>query len=111
MLEKIANIYIIINNDSVVEFRAIAYEMEGGDDTKINFLKGKAKDDFKGAFHFDAPQDKNGAFLKYKKFARLEQHGLQYSLFEEIFEKLELPERPIICVTPVVEGKILAENK
>ncbi len=37
MNEIILNIYLIINNGIVVEFRAVAYEREGGDDNKINF--------------------------------------------------------------------------
>ncbi len=39
MNETILNIYLVINDGQVVEFRAMAYEMEGGDDRKIDFLK------------------------------------------------------------------------
>jgi len=108
MLEIILNIYLIINKGFVEEFRAIGYEMEGGDDNKIKFLKRKAKEDFISAYHFDAPTDKNGNFMKYKKFARLEERGRQFELFEEIFSSFKIPEKPLICVTPVVDGKILA---
>lgn len=102
MFEKIANIWLIINNNFVVEFRALAYEMEGGDDNKIKFLKEKANEDFNAAFRFDAPKNKKGEFMTYRKFSSLEKHGMQFQLFEEIFDKLELPERPLICVTPIV---------
>ncbi|MFO7447280.1 MAG: hypothetical protein R6W90_13000 [Ignavibacteriaceae bacterium] len=108
MLETILNIYLVINNGFVEEFRAIGYEIEGGDDNKINFLKSKAKEDFPSAYHFDAPSDKFGRFMKYKKFARLEERGRQFELFEEIFSNFNVPEKPLICVTPVVDGKILA---
>ncbi len=108
--EIILNIYLIINDDYVVEFRAAAYEKEGGDDYKIKFLKGRAATDLDNAFRFDAPSDRNGNFMKYKKFARLEQRGKQYQLFEEIFSRFEVPEHPLVCVTPVVDGKILAED-
>lgn len=46
--------------------------------------------------------------MKYSKFSRLEQHGMQFRLFEEIFQKFDVPERPLVCVTPVVDGEILA---
>lgn len=105
MFEKIANIWLIINNDFVVEFRALAYEMEGGDDNKIKFLKEHAKEDFKAAFHFDSPKNKSDEFMKYRKFSSLEKQGMQFQLFEEIFEKFDLPASPLICVTPVVNGK------
>ncbi|MHB1687489.1 MAG: hypothetical protein ACYCVH_08950 [Ignavibacteriaceae bacterium] len=107
MNEIILNIYLIINNGYVEEFRAVGYETEGGDDNKISFLKSKAAEDFPKAFHFDAPVNKKGKFMKYPKFAKLEKQGMQYQLFEEIFEKFEVPQNPLVCVTPVVDGKIL----
>ena len=108
MNEIILNIYIIINDNKVVEFRAVGYEKEGGDDRKINFLKSKAVEDFEKAYHFSAPSDKNGNFMPYRKFARLESRGRQFELFEEIFKNFNVPENPLICVTPVLDGKILA---
>lgn len=110
MNEIILNIYLIINRDFVEAFRAIAYETEGSDDNKIKFLKSKAEEDFSSAYHFDAPSDNHGNFMKYSKFARLEQRGRQFELFEEIFRRFKVPENPLICVTPVVDGKILAEK-
>ena len=75
MNEVILNIYLIINNDYVEEFRAVAYEMEGGDDNKIKFLKSKAAQDFNTSYHFSAPADRMGRYMKYRKFARLEEKG------------------------------------
>ena len=57
MNEVILNIYLIINDGNVVEFRAVAYEREGGDDRKMEFLKTKAVEDFEKAYHFNAPTD------------------------------------------------------
>ena len=108
MNEVILNIYLIINAGLVVEFKAFSYEIEGGDDYKINFLKKNTAADFSRAYHFDAPTDKNGNFMKYNKFARLEQRGKQFELFEEIFSSFKVPENPLICVTPVVDGIIFA---
>lgn len=111
MNEIILNIYLIIENDYVIEFRAAAYEMEGGDDNKIRFLKSKAEEDFQNAYHFDAPQNKQGKFMQYRKFAKLEDKGRQFELFEEIFQKFKVSQNPLICVTPVVDGKIISANK
>lgn len=109
MLEIILNIYLIINNGYVTGFKAKSYEMEGGDDNKIEFLKRRAKQDFENAYSFDAPQNKKGEYLSYRKFARLEHQGRHFELFEEIFRNFELPEKPLICVTPVIDGKIIGE--
>mgnify|MGYP001316322800 CR=1 FL=1 len=108
MLEIILNIYLVINNGFVVEFRAKGYEIEGGDDNKIKYLKERAAEDFGSAYHFPAPTDARGNFMKYNKFARLEQRGRHFELFEEIFSNFDIPEKPLICVTPVVDGEILA---
>jgi hypothetical protein len=110
MNEIILNIYLVIDDDLVVEFRVIAYEMEGGDDNKINFLKSRAKDDFNKAYHFDAPVNSNGKFMPYKKFSKLEKRGRQFELFEEIFSSFKVPQNPLICVTPVLDGKILSSE-
>ncbi len=110
MNEIILNIYLVINNDLVEEFRAVAYEREGGDDNKIKFLKSCAKEDFTKSYHFDAPTDKKGKFMSYRRFHKLEKRGMHFQLFEEIFSKFNLPEKPLICVTPVVDGEIYAEE-
>jgi hypothetical protein len=110
MKEVILNIYLIINKNYVEEFRAIGYEIEGGDDDKIKFLKSRAKEDFNSSYKFNAPSNKLGRFMKYYKFAKLEDKGKQYQLFEEIFTEFSVPEHPLICVTPVVDGKIIASS-
>lgn len=107
MDEIILNIFLIIENDFVTAFKAKAHQMEGGDDRKIRFLKDSVYSDFDGAGSFEAPVNEKGDFMKYKKFARLEQQGMQFQLFEEIFRFYGVPQNPIVCVTPVVNGKIL----
>jgi hypothetical protein len=47
--------------------------------------------------------------MPYKKFSKIESQGLQYKLFEEIFEKFGVPEKPLVCVTPVVDGEVWAK--
>jgi hypothetical protein len=106
MNEIILNIYLIINNGLVAGFAAVAYEKEGGDDNKIKFLKSRAKEDFNKAYKFDAPIDDKGQFMSYKRFHKFEKRGMHFQLFEEIFSKFNVPEHPLICVTPVVDGEI-----
>lgn len=108
MNEIILNIYLIINDGFVVEFRVVAYEKEGGDDRKIEFLKSKAVEDYNKSYRFEAPSDKYGKYMPYNKFSKLESRGKQFELFEEIFRNFSVPEKPLICVTPVVDGRILS---
>lgn len=109
MLETILNIYLIIDKNFVTAFKCKAYEHEGTDEAKIKYLKEHAKEDFTSSYHFDAPQNKDGEFMSYKKFSKIESQGLQYKLFEEIFRKFSVPEKPLICVTPVVDGEVWAK--
>lgn len=109
MLETILNIYLVIQNGFVAAFKVKAYEMEGGDDDKIKFLKSKAKEDFDSAYTFEAPSNEKGEFMSYSKFAKLEKQGMHFQLFEEIFSNFKIPENPLICVTPVVDGEIIGE--
>ena len=107
--ETILNIYLVIDNDYVTGFRAKAYKSDEGDNQKIEFLKKRAREDYQFAYRFDAPQNERGEFMKYKSFNRLESKGMHFQLFEEIFEKFDVPENPLVCVTPVVDEKIISE--
>lgn len=109
MNEIILNIYLIINNGLVEEFGVVSYEMEGGDDRKIEFLKSRARTDYPKAVKFDGPSDKNENFMSYNKFHKLEKRGMHFQLFEDIFQKYSVPENPMICVTPVVDGEIYSQ--
>lgn len=109
MQETILNIYLIIEDGKVISFKAKAYKHDDNDNIKIQYLKKHAKPDFDSAYIFDAPENKNGEFISYDEFAKLEKAGRQFELFEEIFSEFEVPENPLICVTPVVNGEIVSE--
>lgn len=110
MAETILNIYLVINDGNVTAFRVKNYQIDGTDKEKILFLKSNAKNDFATAETFNAPVNKFGRFMPYKKFSKLESQGMQYRLFEEIFEKYEVLQNPLVCVTPVVDGDVWAQN-
>jgi len=46
MNEIILNIYLVINNNLVESFKAVSYEKEGSDDSKIEYLKSHAIEDY-----------------------------------------------------------------
>jgi len=110
MAEKILNLYIVIEQGTIEEFRACSYEIAGNDEEKISFLKKNAANDFLSSFKFDPPVSNSGKKMKYKQFFRLEKQGKQFLLFEEIFQKFQVPDSPLVCLTPVVDGKILSSN-
>ncbi len=107
MTEKIVNIYLIIEGNYITEIKAIAYEKDGSDSEKIEFLKSQAENDLNRAINFDTPQNNKGELMTFKEFNKLSKYGNEYKLFEMIFEYFELPENPLICVNPIVDGKIM----
>ena len=110
MEETILNIYLLINDELVTGFKAKPHKLTGTDDEKIDFLKRNAKLDFDTAIQFDPPIDKSGRFMSYSRFAKLEKQGMHFNLFEEIFTKFEVPDKPLICVTPIVDGDFYGEE-
>ncbi len=108
-METILNIYLVIENNFIVSFKAKAYEQEGSDEDKIKFLKENARKDFDSAYSFDAPRNKKGDLMKYSRFAKFEKQGMQFTFFEEIFDRFKMPQNPLVCVTPVLDGKILSQ--
>lgn len=110
MEEIILNIYLVIEDNTVVAFRAKEYTKKGTDDEKIKFLKSVAAQDFESADEFGAPLDKNDKFMSYNRFAKFEKQGHHFQLFENIFKTYKVPENPLICVTPVTDGEILASE-
>ncbi len=111
MTETILNIYLVIDKGTVTSFRVMDYKHDGDDDEKIAFLKSRAGSDFDEAVSYNAPIDKNGNFMKYRRFSKFESQGMHFRLFENIFSDFDLPENPLICVTPVVDGEVWAAKK
>lgn len=109
-METILNIYLVIENERVTSLKAKGYEVSGSDEEKIAFLKSRAEEDYNSSVIFDAPANKDGKNMSYSAFAKLEKQGMHIRLFEEIFSSFNVPELPLICVTPVLDGEILAEK-
>jgi hypothetical protein len=105
--ETILNIYLIIDNNIVTGFRAQDYCIEGDDESKIIFLKDQVRGDYSGSALFEAPVDKKGRKMSYRNFSKLEKQGRHFELFERIFLKYDIPENPLVCVTPVVDGELV----
>lgn len=107
--EIILNIYLIIENGFISSVKAVSYNYSGNDEEKIRFLKLKAKTDLPAAKEFRAPVRNNKEQMSYKEFNKFERQGLQFRFFEDIFEEFNVPENPLVCLTPVVNGQIITE--
>ena len=106
MEENILNLYLIIEDDIITEVKAKSYYISGSEEEKIEFLKSKAEQDYQSATIYQAPINKKNKLMTYKQFNKLEKQGIQFQLFEHIFIEHNLPDIPLVCLTPVVNGQI-----
>ncbi len=96
MNEIILNIYLVINNGLVEEFRVVSYEMEGGDDRKIEFLKAHAKEDYPKALCL-MHLDKNEKFMSYKNFTNWKNEECIFNCLKKSFKDLVFQKIRYLC--------------
>lgn len=120
MTERIFNLYLFIqsrpaSSGIIQELGAMVHEHSGTDAEKIAFLQSQAKADLTEAQRFAVPEryvlvtansEATQSGLDYRGYERLVQGGRHLELFEEIFKAMNAPADPVICITPVVDGKI-----
>jgi hypothetical protein len=70
-------------------------------------LISRSEEDYSIAKIFHSPTNRFGKKMTYKHFSKLEKAGKQFQLFEEVFEFYNVPAEPLVCLTPVVDGKII----
>ena len=120
MNEKIFNLYLFMQSGSALpnlirELGAVAYDRDGTDDAKLAFLQEHAEDDLKAARRFPLPERytlvsastaATQTGLAYSGYEKLVQSGRYLEVFEEVFQAMDGPADPLICITPVVDGLI-----
>jgi hypothetical protein len=114
MIERIVNLFLFIQNDIIDELGAVIYEKSGADEEKIAFLQRQVDADSGKAERFPVPKrysiknpgtNKWESALHYEDFRRLARMGCEFEVFREVFQALNIPSTPLVCVTPIVEGK------
>lgn len=114
MTERIFNLFLFTQNDIINELGAVVHEKVGTDEEKLTFLQQQVSIDSEKARHFPVPRryliqdpDTNEwkSALHYENFRTLTQMGREFEVFREIFQALNIPSIPLVCMTPIVEGK------
>jgi len=100
----------------IQELGAAVHEWSGTDAEKIAFLQQQATEDLAEARCFPVPEryvlvavnsDATWNGLDYRGHEGLVQGGRHLELFEVIFQAMNASDDPLICITPVVDGKVL----
>lgn len=124
MAERIFNLYLFIQGghtppNFIRELGAAAHDRHGTDGAKIAFLQEQAGDDLKAARRFPLPERytllsagsaATQTGLAYSGYERLVRSGRHLEVFEEVFQAMDAPADPLICIMPVVDGVIRVED-
>ena len=121
MKEVILNLFLIINDDNLIEkIGAVAHEMDGDDNDKMSYLGVSVEKDLKNIKIFELPKNfhvvdverniRKERCISYGTFCELSRVGDE-RIFEEIYEYYKAPQSPLRCITPVKNGKITYEGR
>jgi len=119
MQEKLFNLFLFVTDDVIREIGAVRHKHSGTDAEKLAFLQSQVATDFPIAKRYSVPNRyvlvqpkgirKRGA-LRYQSYVQLAAIGKQIEFFEEIFEELEAPHNPLMCITPIVDGQLRVDG-
>lgn len=118
MKERIYNLFLIISDDIIREIGAVCHEQSGNDAQKLTFLQSKIIEDLAKAKRYPVPDryvligGKNSipGLIRYQSYQELAFTGDQLEFFEEVFEDLRAPRDPLMCITPIVNGKPMIDG-
>ena len=111
--ERVFNLFVFIEDDIIRRIGAVMHEMDGSDEDKLAFLQFQFATDLPEAKRYPVPSryilindgERYPGAISYDGFMELASIGRQTEFFEEVFKELKAPPRPLMCVTPVVDGK------
>ena len=117
MKEKTFNLFLFVENEIIVGLGASCHESDGSDGEKLSFLQRQVKYDLPGAFRFPMPKHYHlvfpdgttGTGIQYQNYQQLAVLQRRLDLFEEVFPHFGASDSPLMCITPVLNGKAKIE--
>ncbi len=113
MLETAYNLFLYVEGDALTGIGVAMHRLDGSDSEKIAYLQGCVDADFSGAARHPLPTQNirawlglnSGAEITFDMFSYLSRTGKAMRVFEELLRDVGAPESPLMCVTPIVNGK------
>ncbi len=111
--ETVANLFLYVESDVIKSLGAVAYD-RGGDEHEIAaFLQSRAGADAGRSVRYPLPVASIKSWLgidaeqglSLEEFSYLARTGKAIWLFEVPLQDLKAPARPLVCITPIVDGK------
>jgi hypothetical protein len=113
MSELVANLFLYLEDNVIKKLGAVAHNLDGDENQKIAFLQNQVVTDASQAIRYPLPVDfikswlgvdaTNGMSLEL--YSYLGRTGNALHLFEDIFRAIRAPAKPLVCITPIIDGK------
>jgi hypothetical protein len=118
MSERVVNLFLYVERNLIKSLGAVAHDFEGDDNSAKVFLQRRAGVDASLATRYPLPiaDIKSwlgvdaGQGLSLEIFSYLRRIGKSIWLFEGPLRDLQAPEIPLVCITPIVDGKPLIDS-
>lgn len=113
MSETVANLFLYVEDEVIKSLGAVAHDFDGDDDQAKIFLQSRVCVDASRAARYPLPVASIKSWLgvdaeqglSLEMFSYLGRTGKATWLFEGPLQAVKAPERPLVCITPIVDGK------
>jgi hypothetical protein len=113
MNETAVNLFLYVESDVINGLGAVAHALDGDDHEIVAFLQSRVAVDAPQATRYPLPVPAIKSWLgidaqeglSFEVFSYLARTGNALRLFEGPLQDLKAPERPLVCITPIVDGK------
>ena len=114
MAERIFNLFLEVKEQTIYELGAVCHNAGGSDQTKLAFLQRNVLADLPRAKRYPIPEryrivdretGHHASSMSYESYLTLSELGKHLEVFEEIFADLKGPANPLMCITPIIDGK------
>lgn len=113
MTERIFNLFLEIKDKMIYELGAACHDIDGDDQAKLRFLQEAVRADLERATRYPIPDryqvidpttQHRASMLSYESYIKLAQRQKHLEVFAEVFQELNSPDEPLVCITPIVDG-------
>lgn len=98
-MERIFNLFLFVEQNTIIELGSAVYEVEGLEHQKTDFLRQRATIDFRTCERFNLKTP-----LPWRNYQAMLRLGTNIEIFEGIFQHYGAPIDPLCVITPIVDN-------
>jgi hypothetical protein len=113
MSETAVNLFLYVESEVIKGLGAVAHDVDGGDTEIAAILRSRVGIDASRAARYPLPVESikswlgidAGQGLPFAMWSYLARMGKALQFFDGPLQDLKAPERPLVCITPIVDGQ------